>query len=188
MEKRTKLIIFALIALIIFSIICILIFNQVINNRGEGGEETDSKIINTVSDVEDSVEEYTIKWYAEYFIKQCNSESEDILISILDNQYIEKNKIDKSNVMSMLKKYEDSIIDVDFLQVRNLSLTVSNYYLIGTINEEEVKIIVNVDYNNKTYSITPCSDLSDAEFYSINNVESIQTNSNNKFEYKFKAF
>lgn len=189
-----KLVIYIiLIILAIILLICVYELNYIKTHKGEGQEETDNVILNTMMEIEDTGEKDTVIWYAEQYIEICNnfdmedeeSNSIETLFDILDEEYIQENNIDETNISQFLTKYNRNNIDVEFLQFKNITATIKNYYLIGKAGNEDIKMIIKFDYEHETFSIIPCNDMDRDKFLNKTSSQPIEEFTSNIFEFKF---
>lgn len=116
-----------------------------------------------------------------YFtVENCISEYKNNIINkdskaiynVLDTEYINNNQITEQNVMSKLSNYNDIS---QYRTKKMYSITgikFSTYYVEGTINNQSVYFIVNIDDASKSFSISPTTQ----ETYDKKINEEIQTN------------
>jgi len=191
--NKKKIIIIMITLLLIILIICFFELNYIKKYSGDGYEETDNVILNKMMDIGDLGEKNTVKWYANEYVRLCNNiyvadkenDTIDSLFQILDEEYIQENNIDETNISKFLAKYNGNNIDVEFLQFKNITASIKNYYLTGKIGNQEIKIILKFDYEHQTFSIIPCDDMNRDEFINKTSNQPIEEYDSNIFQFKF---
>lgn len=103
-----------------------------------------------------------------------NSEIENNIYNLLSEEYIKENSITKNNVFNYIDKVEKDLIFVPLkmntLMLQNMTKYAVYGFCIDWDNEyiKDLYFIVNVDDENKTYSITP---LNSETYKSINDIK-----------------
>ena len=115
-----------------------------------------------------------------------DKEINEIIINLLSDTYIKSKNITADSLRNTIKVYEEEIYFVP-LKIKLLNDGNQRSYAVQGIIEnsdykfiDNVCLIVNVDYNNETYSIQPEEREYD-EIVSISKSEEIEKNSYNKF-------
>lgn len=107
----------------------------------------------------------------EYKNNMINKDSKAIY-NILTEEYINDNQITEQNVISKLSNYKD-ISNYRIEKMYSITgIKFSTYYIEGTINNQSVYFIVNIDDASKSFSIMPTTQ----ETYNKKINEEIQTN------------
>lgn len=126
------------------------------------------------------------------YIKATQDEETEQLYMLLDQKYIDKNRITKNNVHKKVDPYkEDTTMKVESMKMYTredgnviyyaTGLLYINEYLNPTNIDENYSIIVIVDYNNFTVSIYPVGDNPMDDINSIIDVD-IKKNKYNSFQ------
>ena len=107
---------------------------------------------------------YTVKACLSKFFTQCallnNDEGvSNIIYSMLNDKYIEENKITSADIKNKFKDYEDSTVEVYNIYKLTYYDGVSTYFVDGVLksnisnNYRDFKIAVNLDNKNETFDI-----------------------------------
>ncbi len=210
MESRLKKIIIAMIIIVVIIILIILGFlknmkNNNIQNQvsvGDAGEEVDYSKTD-LQIVTEKIDYYTIRNCINNYLNAINKQSsiyyianeyvEDMQIenvyNLLSSEYIDKNNITKKNLSDKIKLINEEEILVP-LKMRVLEKENVNKYIvcgiIQTIDNkyvDDLYMIVNQDYKNKTYSIEPIDEEYDNidEIKITNENKSIEQNDSNVY-------
>lgn len=209
-KKYIKILIAISIFLIItIMLIILLIFN--IKNKdnldqtqisiGDPGEEIDFSTTQ-VETVTEKIDYYTVRNCINQYLSYLNEDSsiyyvgdemntdmqKDYIYNLLSSEYKEKNNITIENLLSKINtvNQEQTFIPLKMkvLQKENVNKYIVYGVIQTTIDNEFIKecyMIVNLDYNNKTFSIEPIEN----SYNSIEEIEiqnsdiSIQSNDNN---------
>ena len=108
------------------------------------------------------------------------------IINLLSKTYVDKNNLTPENLEKYIKLTEEPLL---FVPINMKGLTTGNvktYVAEGfTVNydyelEDDITFIVNLDYQNRTFSIEPTLNKYN-EINSADNIISIEKNSNNKY-------
>lgn len=103
-----------------------------------------------------------------------NNEIADGIYNLLSKEYIDENSITTSNVFNYIDKVEENLIFIpvkmNFLLFQNMTKYAVYGFCIDWDNNyvKDLYFIVNVDEENKTYSITP---LDTKQYKSINDIK-----------------
>ena len=147
-----------LLVLLVFAAIFALVYNSFIKKDYN---------VSKISIVENYNEFYTVNSCLYRTITYLNDKDVDSLILILDKKYKSKNKINKNNLLNYLPQVNNSSTFVSRkMYYQKINENVTKYYVYGYIEEEtfdgmgaktDAYFIVNLDSNNKTFSIEPYS-------------------------------
>lgn len=210
-KLRIVIVICLILILLIIGVMFIIQYNNKIEQEevGDVGEEI-SYDTNQVEDIDDRVEFYTVincvekylnqvrgddnKYYekneqGQYVLVASQEEINEDIFQLLSNEYINKNDITKENVLEYVDNIDDSFYYVPLKMKKIVGSNTNKYIVFGFIQTTEneflkdANYIVNLDRNNKTFSIEILS----SEYGSIDEVnvdnknESIEVNDNNTF-------
>jgi len=151
---------------IIGIILCIVIF--FINIKFDGASLLDrfTKRVDTkYSLVEDRDRYYIVKTSVDTYYAYLNEENADNVLAILDKSYIEKNNVDKDNVINKLKGKTQSAIKANkYMCERKMGNGIYSYYT-HFIEEDrqtgeyikDVYYEVKLDHKTIRYTIKPIS-------------------------------
>lgn len=226
--KNLKKIVLILIILMIIIAICLVLVIQFskksIENQGDEGEDI-SFDSSKIEEVTDKIRYYTVsscitkyftqiekdnfKYYertseGEYVLAVEQSEINQDNYDLLSTEYIEKNNITVNNVSQYIDNITEAVIYTPLEMKASIDVNAEKYITHGFIENgqndfiKEVYVIVNLDNNNKTFSIEP---LLQQKYNSIDEIEienknlEIKKNENNTFsdeqisyEYVSKAY
>ncbi len=108
------------------------------------------------------------------------------LLDLLSKDYIEKNGITESNIDKHINLLKEQLLFTP-LKMKGISVgNVKSYVVNGiTMNfnyelKQEITIIINVDYNNRTFSVEPTSKKYD-EINTVTQIANIEKNENNEY-------
>lgn len=108
------------------------------------------------------------------------------LLDLLSKDYIEKNGITESNIDKHINLLKEQLLFTP-LKMKGISVgNVKSYVVNGiTMNfnyelKQEITIIINVDYNNRTFSVEPTSKKYD-EINTVIQIANIEKNENNEY-------
>ena len=167
-NKIIKFAVVLIIFLVIFGIVFVL--NQLTNNQYEKYEEPEKEI--TPYNME-SVTEYSyffsIVNVLDIYLNNLKNHNTESLLNILHSEYLKEYKINENNIYDNLIKldsnsqYTFKVRKMDYETYDELNRYL--YYVNGDIilnnfedNEvfmEDIKFLINVDYENLTYAIYP---------------------------------
>lgn len=211
--KKLQLSIIIVIFIIVILIGAIILINKneedktLSNNISNVQENTSSEENNTESSEDLSRLEYTIlnRAVTTYIqtINQNNSiyidrenkkimddeEKNKYVLNLLSQSYIDKNKIDSNNLEKHIKLLDEQLMYIPLKMKRIVSSKVKTYVVEGsTINmnyeqKETIRLIVNIDYQNKTFSVEPTVDEYD-KIYSVDESFDIEKKGNNEYTTK----
>ena len=214
MNIKYKNIIMAMLLVIIIIIIIILtifLLNKKENgidlnneNIGDAGLNIDYSV-SEIENVTDKIEYYTVRNCINNYFNILNSNNsiyyvgdeidedaqKEYIYNLLGIDYIKSNNITVNNVLNKVETTKEQKVFIP-LQMKVLKKEkVDKYIVYGVLQDvieldeaEEISIIVNLDYNNKTFSIEPI----DKEYESIEqiNIENddilIDKNENNIYQ------
>ena len=210
--KKIKNIIIIVIILIIATLISIIILNMTQKNKteidkvGDIGDEpeitgeqelvTDTTKIATIEDcvekyynaINNNSSSYYIRGEDGYEKSLTNEEINQNIINILSDEYITQNNINMSNLDNYIKKINEDVNVISLKMKVLVNDPIEKYVVCGKIVNmnynmiDEFYIYVNLDTQNKTFSIEPI-DVKDFEKIEIvNNNNSIEIKDNNTYE------
>ena len=114
-------------------------------------------------------------------------EKMQFILNLLSSDYISQNNITTQNLQEFLETKEEQLIFVPIemkkLADENISTFVT-YGIVENLNYElndEVTLIVNIDFNNRTFSIEPTTQNYDEITNIDQNMTSIEQNDNNQY-------
>lgn len=219
-KKLKKIIIIIFVLVFIIGILLIFLSNRVNNDEEEQGhvhaeEDLDNQNIERVKDdaifytIEDCIEQYEVFASLDYTkqvdelnypsvaaVYNINNEQEkkDAIISLLDKEYINKNKIDENNLYEFIKEDKQDNIDIKALKINKLvdsDLEVQAYsaYIQKEYSQnkniEYKYYIVKIDKSEEVFCIYPLdNNYKDIDEIKINNnTTNIEKNDRNTFLY-----
>ena len=137
-----------------------------INNQGmstNGLKPEELKIETTFFTVDGCVNKYF------QYISESNNKA---IYSLLDANYIKDNNIKEENALESIPKYTNIDKYKTKLVYVITGVNYSIYYVKGSLVEEEVYFVVNMDSKNNAFAIVP----SDSEYFNTKINETIETN------------
>ena len=115
------------------------------------------------------------------------NEKMQFILNLLSSDYISQNNITTQNLQEFVETKEEQLIFVPIemkkLADENISTFVT-YGIVENLNYElndEVTLIVNIDFNNRTFSIEPTTQNYDEITNIAQNMTSIEQNDNNQY-------
>lgn len=119
------------------------------------------------------------------------TDENNIIYNLLSKEYIGNNNIVAGNLDNYVDKLEKKVFYVPlktkFIESDNLYKYAVYGYITDIYNEyiKDILIVVNLDFNNGTFSIEPVQENINIENIEldVNKLESIEENENNKFSY-----
>lgn len=188
MKGRLKLVIAFMLLIILIIIIltsCIIMLNKdniddgMINKELEVSENSDFTLTtNTSYELLDNINLYytlntSVSRYFRYLVEQNNV----AVYSLLNENYIKDNNINKDNVLNKLSNINEfQEFWVEKVYSKQIEFDKETQYCIkGSIltknyqSKEDIYIIANFDFENNTFSITPCDDV-DLNITSFENI------------------
>ncbi len=215
---KNAIIILVILILVILGLIIILKLNKEnqekqIELAGDAGEE--GEITNEIENVSDmgkfvTVENCVQQYYdalndndSQYYekdggnyIKASDEEINQARYSVLSKQYIEKNNININNVNNYIKVIDEKVKVVAMQMKQLIDIETEKYIVYGYIMDTGYKytddfyMFVNLDLNNKTFSIEPInekySNIDDIHFE--NTIKEIQRNDYNGYNDKVLGY
>lgn len=208
-EKMKKIIIAILISIIIIILIILAILKVRINNNvrdqvsiGDEGEKIDFNNTDKIN-VTEKIDYYTVSNCINNYLNSINKNSstyyiqdeydsllqKEYVYNLLSDSYIKTENINKQNILekiNLVSKSENFIpLKMNVLEKENIKKYVAYGIIVDLDNNyiQDLYIIVNLDFKNKTYAIQPINneykDISEIE---INNENiSIEKNSYNTY-------
>lgn len=211
MNSKYKKIFITIITTIIVIIILILVLLRIINNndnniytnQGDKGQEIDYSTSN-IKTVTEKIDYYTVSNIVNNYVKALNVNSsiyyienefdktiqQNYIFDVLSYKYIQDNNITKDNVLERISNLKIDLmyvpLNLKVLEKENVNKYLA-YGILENMNNEyidDLYIIVNLDKNNRTYSIEPIK----TKYKSIDEIEFtnenilIEKNSNNTYQ------
>lgn len=164
-KKRNIIIIVATIGIIIILIIANIakkdniskeemnkIYSEVKENNEDVKDEKPIRTnrINTYVTVEETIKSY---------IENIKNQNVELVMSVLNKEYISKNNINSNNLSSSTQQYKNitSYKNIEMYEQNSEKFTA--YYIKGQINDQgNVYFEIGVDVNNHTYDIMPITE------------------------------
>lgn len=191
-KKRNIIIIVATIGIIIILIIANIakkdniskeemnkIYSEVKENNEDVKDEKPIRTnrINTYVTVEETIKNY---------IENTKNQNVELVMSVLNKEYISKNNINSNNLSSSTQQYKNitSYKNIEMYEQNSEKFTA--YYIKGQINDQgNVYFEIGVDVNNHTYDIMPITENEYTTKISQSEGErTIKRNENNSIEFK----
>lgn len=157
MDKKTYII----IAIGVLTVLGTIIINKIKNdNTTNESTKTNIKLVENYSDF------FTANGCATKYINYLTSENKDALIKVLNESYIDKNKITSENVLTKLDNFAGRSLTFSASKMyeEKISKKVNKYYLKGVLYEDSIDgstkvgdyyLIVTIDNIQKLFDITP---------------------------------
>lgn len=180
--------------IIFFIVFCALVLIIIMYNLFTYDKKTEDMDFNKIEyyEIENINEYYLIKncvnnFYYNYYLASSEEliESKCVVLDLLDINIVNKYQINIENLINILGRTDQMNIQIDNIKYTSHD-NLYFYYVIGTLQNEntkyidDFKIIVILDYNNKSYSIVLQKYMEDFNYEEINTFVGI--NENNKFE------
>lgn len=191
-KKRNIIIIVATIGIIIILIIANIakkdniskeemnkIYSEVKENNEDVKDEKPIRTnrINTYVTVEETIKNY---------IENTKNQNVELLMSVLNKEYISKNNINSNNLSSSTQQYKNitSYKNIEMYEQNSEKFTA--YYIKGQINDQgNVYFEIGVDVNNHTYDIMPITENEyTTKINQSTGERTIEKNENNSIEFK----
>lgn len=191
-KKRNIIIIVATIGIIIILIIANIakkdniskeemnkIYSEVKENNEDVKDEKPIRTnrINTYVTVEETIKNY---------IENIKNQNVELVMSVLNKEYISKNNINSNNLSSSTQQYKNitSYKNIEMYEQNSEKFTA--YYIKGQINDQgNVYFEIGVDVNNHTYDIMPITENEyTTKINQSTGERTIEKNENNSIEFK----
>lgn len=191
-KKRNIIIIVATIGIIIILIIANIakkdniskeemnkIYSEVKENNEDVKDEKPIRTnrINTYVTVEETIKSY---------IENIKNQNVELVMSVLNKEYISKNNINSNNLSSSTQQYKNitSYKNIEMYEQNSEKFTA--YYIKGQINDQgNVYFEIGVDVNNHTYDIMPITENEyTTKINQSTGERTIEKNENNSIEFK----
>lgn len=191
-KKRNIIIIVATIGIIIILIIANIakkdniskeemnkIYSEVKENNEDVKDEKPIRTnrINTYVTVEETIKNY---------IENTKNQNVELVMSVLNKEYISKNNINSNNLSSSTQQYKNitSYKNIEMYEQNSEKFTA--YYIKGQINDQgNVYFEIGVDVNNHTYDIMPITENEyTTKINQSTGERTIKKNENNSIEFK----
>lgn len=197
MNNKKKMIIYVMIGLIILIlIVVILLINILKQGNSEDDELLESKeglgnqIPISLIRTNNVVTYYTVDDCIKAYLDMLEVEDSSVLLTYLNEKYINDNHIREDNILTILEKYNDyqTYRTVEMYELSNY--TIVSYYVKGRIDHKNVYFTVHLDVNQQTFDILPISEesynsrIKDKESLDNNEVETIDKKTYNSFVYR----
>lgn len=120
---------------------------------------------------------FTVDNCIKNYISFVVNENYNVLINILNEEYVNKNNINNENISKKLQKYEGNSFYRTYEEYNLTGVSFSSYYVKGKIGDEFVYFELGLDISNNTYDIKP---ISSDEYLKLIDTVSNPTNSQEK--------
>lgn len=191
-KKRNIIIIVATIGIIIILIIANIakkdniskeemnkIYSEVKENNEDVKDEKPIRTnrINTYVTVEETIKNY---------IENIKNQNVELVMSVLNKEYISKNNINSNNLSSSTQQYKNITSYKNIEMYEQNSEKFTSYYIKGQINDQgNVYFEIGVDVNNHTYDIMPITENEyTTKINQSTGERTIEKNENNSIEFK----
>lgn len=191
-KKRNIIIIVATIGIIIILIIANIakkdniskeemnkIYSEVKENNENVKDEKPIRTnrINTYVTVEETIKNY---------IENTKNQNVELVMSVLNKEYISKNNINSNNLSSSTQQYKNITNYKNIEMYEQNSEKFTAYYIKGQINDQgNVYFEIGVDVNNHTYDIMPITENEyTTKINQSTGERTIEKNENNSIEFK----
>lgn len=115
---------------------------------------------------------FTIDGCIDKYLQYVNENNNKAVYNLLADQYIEDNGIKEENALESIPKYTNIDKYKTKLVYVITGVNYSIYYVKGSLVEEEVYFVVNMDSKNNAFAIIP----SDSKYFNTKINETIETN------------
>ena len=184
-------------------ILCVLIILNIFKNKEENieeGESSDLLPMGEVIDVENIDTFVTVESILNSYVNYNINKDVSAIINVLDESYIKENQIEKENIFSKIEEIQGfPLIMINDMKQKDSSINVTTFFIdynleddtvnftgealkdaptYYTTKKKNVKIVINVDNKNNTYTVIP----NYTEENNIQNIEEIKENDSNVFE------
>lgn len=196
--KYLRLVILIVVIIIIILIIGLIAVKEIDKKeKQENFENTFTmEIANTINFVDNKSEFFAIKSCITKYLLYLSQQDNEIIYSMLDQNYISNYNITNKNAISNLEKYNEPVFYMDRLYVIQNTAEIYTYFAYGrVIDKQDLKIgnlnlVVRLDKLNDLFSIIPYKYVEDnklniqiGDTISLPNNE-IKDNIYNKFAFK----
>lgn len=180
--NRKKALIICMVMIIILCMIIGVIISKLKNTKKEieFHEEVDStiKAIVNIQEMKDEMEIFKIQKCVTKYLKALNDENTDVIINLLNKEYMSNNDITKENILQKLDKLENGFEEfkIKKINMKTLELGIKHeYYVYGEIIEKDyteispIYIVVKLDLMNETFDVTPqqSTKMDEEEYFKI---------------------
>lgn len=167
MKSKKKIIIYSIIAvLVIILIVTFLLvkalkeedkmYDEILESKeGIGSaDENPVKLIRT----NNTVTYYTVDECLKSYFKMLEIKDSAVLMTYLNESYIEEQNINEDNIFTILETYEDynTYRTAEMYEIANYNIT--TYYVRSRIDHKNIYFIVHLDVNNQTFDIEPITE------------------------------
>ena len=155
------------------------IYSEVKENNEDVKDEKPIRTnrINTYVTVEETIKSY---------IENIKNQNVELVMSVLNKEYISKNNINSNNLSSSTQQYKNitSYKNIEMYEQNSEKFTA--YYIKGQINDQgNVYFEIGVDVNNHTYDIMPITENEyTTKINQSTGERTIEKNENNSIEFK----
>lgn len=207
--KKIYYLIISTIIIIIIIVILMLFYLQ--NSQNNQIENKDANIIqkelvqNNFNEVNNRNDYYDIKKIINKYIlyarqiygwvdsekyqdTDINNEGIEAFYNILDEKYIKDMNVQKSNINSKVKEYQNNEYNLNKLYFCNLSNNLRLYYSEFTIDNEKINLLIKVDSMNNTYSIFLDDYIRKKEYYVDMDTKNIEIDLNSIEKNNFNTY
>ena len=173
-KKILIIIIICLVLCVILAIACKFFINQSKKKEAEENENVQGVGIEQAKQVKDTELYYMVDSCIKSYLTMLKNKDNSVIISYLNEEFINKNKINENNVLEIIKQYNnyDSYRTKDVYEKYELETRFATYCAKGKIDGSYIFFIVGVDPNNETFDIYPV----DEETYNKTITEKESTN------------
>lgn len=172
---KDKKLLFVILVIILAVVAFVLIF---LSNKKTPVENSNNTVVDTAikDDVITKNEKltpvnnysafFTVESCVEKYITYYTENDADAVLTILDKDYISKNKLNNKNVFEKIKYNEEAnVFAAEEMYIEEYNDDINIYYVSGTLNSEgfdaesieleRVYFEVKLDYENMTFSLKP---------------------------------
>ena len=187
-EKKIIRIIILISILIIGLILALIVFLKKAPENGkalqnEGKQAIGLERLNRTKDIDLFC---TINECIKSYIKMIKSEDKEVVISYLNEEYINSNQINTQNVFNIVKVFKnyDSYRTIEMYETFDIENRYELYFVKGKIDGSYVYFRVGIDENNETFDIYPINE----ELYNKQIVKDEQNNENKQVSIPKKTY
>lgn len=117
---------------------------------------------------------------------QSDDEKRNIIYDLLDKNYIEENNINISDIGQVMQEFTKNSYNINKMYIKD-GERIKRFYLYISFNDGNTQLVqLSLDTQNLTFMIRPMEFVDEEELINMtefDEIESIEENSNNKFEY-----
>jgi len=201
MKKETKILISVAVLILVLIVIIVNLLKlkeDISNNIPDEAPYVEIELDTHLEVVSARNNFYIVKNCINKFYTYCTyKDNEEVILSMLDEEYISYNGITKSNITTYLPTMKKIKVNIDDMYVSRKTENIYIYFVYGDLvntsnaQVEEFSMIVKVDMENRTFKVLlkdyleeKYPNIQGGEYIQIRYPETIESNDYNIFDYK----